>query len=295
MIIMSRKPRIQNEGAHYHVWSKGNRDDYILNGDEDKDYFVDLLAQGQTRYKVEIYAYCVLGNHYHLHIQTPHNNMPEFMHFIGSCYGTYLTRNKWKGHVFSSRYNSKCINTEEQLKVLSRYIHLNPVKAGITKLPEQYRWSSYVYYLAGVRLPSWLNTRWIVDYFGPGAEGATERYKDFVLAGIKKRIADSSEIPRIEMVCEAICEMYNLESLDEPGFESEENLRDARSLFIFFTKKYTASTNSDIAGMISDVGATAVSAHYHRMCAKIEGDFEYERCLYAELRELIDEYEIDID
>ncbi len=286
---------MQYEGAHYHIWSKGNGDDYILNGDEDKSYFVDLLSQGHVRHKVDIYAYCVLGNHYHLHIQTPHNNMPEFMHFMGSCYGTYLARNKWKGHVFSSRYNSKYIDTEEQLKILSRYIHLNPVKAGITKLPEQYHWSSYIYYLAGARPPSWLNTRWIVDYFGPGVEEAAERYREFVLAGVNKGIADSGEITAIERAYEGICEIFNLESLDEPGFESKENLRNARSLFIFFAKKYSTLENNDIARMIGDIGPKAVSNHYHRICAKIREDAGSRQHLYKELFRLINEYKIYID
>ncbi|OFW57721.1 MAG: hypothetical protein A2W01_02540 [Candidatus Solincola sediminis] len=292
---MVRKLREQHEGAHYHIWSRGNKGDYIFEKDEGKDFFVDLLSQGQQRHKVEVYGYCVLGNHYHLHVQTLEENLSEFMHFIGSSYATYLYRNDWKGHVFSSRYNSKHVKNEGQLRSLSRYIHLNPVRAGLTELPEQYCWSSYQYYLLGARPTSWLNTRWIGDYFGSGVESAAESYKDFILEGMEKVIKNSGRISPIESAYHAICETYNLESLDDPGFESEENLRNARSLFIYLAKQFTDLKNLEIARMIGNAGATGISTHYYRICAKVGENAEYAERLYGELRGLIDEYEIDID
>src|SRR4030042_1953782 len=163
---MARALRIQYEGAHYHIFSKGNRDECIFGKDEDKDYFVYLLSQGQGKYRIEIDAYCVLGTHYHMLIQTPEPNLADFMHYIGSSYGSYLAKNDWRGHIFWGRYNSILVDHEEYLMSLSRYIHFNPIEAGIVELPEQYRWSSYVYYLNGAQSPSWLSTTWIVDLFG---------------------------------------------------------------------------------------------------------------------------------
>ena len=290
--------RIKYEGAHYHIWSKGNRDDYIFHGDGDKEYFVELLSKGQQEYHVEIFAYCVLGNHYHLQIQTPEPNLPEFMHYLGSSYASYLARNDWKGHIFAGRYHSKCVNAEEYMMGLSRYIHLNPVVAHVAKLPEEYCWSSYVYYLQRVKAPSWLNTGWLLDYFGPGVEGAAERYKEFVLAGIQNGNRSPTEgfnkISAIEGAFDGICQLYGIKSLNESGFESPENLKNARRLFIFLAKGYTDSKNKDIADIIGDIGPTAVSNQYQRICAKVREDVQYQRYLYAGLTRLIDEYKLDI-
>ena len=174
--------RIQYEGAFYHVISRGNAGQYLYVSEEDKGYFLQLLGRGAERYEVEVYAYCVMGTHYHLLVQTIRANLSEFMHFLGSSYGNYMVRKGWVGHVFAGRYRAICIQKEEYLLVVSRYIHLNPVGAGLVRRPEDYRWSSYSHIVEDKNIPAWLNRGWLEEYFGPGMQDAKARYREFMEA-----------------------------------------------------------------------------------------------------------------
>ncbi len=324
MAYMVRPLRIQYEGAHYHIFSKGNKDEYIFRDGHDKGYFIDLLSQGHEKYEVEIFAYCILGNHYHLLIQTRKANLPEFMHYLGSSYGSYLAKDEWKGHVFSGRYKSICVDREEYLMTVSRYIHLNPVAANMAKSPQDYPWSSYVYYLDGAKPPCWLNTEWIVDYFGPDREYAASRYREFVLAGAEKEIVYPSDhiigqailggkefaeriIARIanesisnevrkrtgalkeltlDEAYDAVRRLYGLETLRKCDMEKE-SLQKARRVFVYLGKEHTAATNGDIAEMVGDIKPSTVCTLHRRICARYREDSRYRDSLSEEVLRML--------
>ena len=136
---MSRPLRILFEGATYHIFSKGNLDDFILTEKKDKGYFLKLLGEGAEKYVVDIYTYCLMGNHYHLLARTQRANLPTFMHFLLSSYASYLGREGRRGHIFAGRYKAILIDTEEYLLTVSKYIHLNPIKALLVDTPSEYK------------------------------------------------------------------------------------------------------------------------------------------------------------
>jgi putative transposase len=132
---MARPLRIEYEGAVYHIISRGNRGEHIFAEDQDKEYFIETLQTAVEKYKIDLYAFCIMGNHYHLLLTAPQGELGKAMHYIGSAYGSFLRRQKgWVGHVFAGRYKSLCVEKEGYLLELSRYIHLNPVRAGLWKI-----------------------------------------------------------------------------------------------------------------------------------------------------------------
>jgi len=91
---MARPLRIEYEGAVYHIMSRGDGGDRIFAEDKDKEYFIKTLQSAVEKYKIDLYAFCVMGNHYHLLLTTPYGKLTKVMHYIGSTYGSYLRRQK---------------------------------------------------------------------------------------------------------------------------------------------------------------------------------------------------------
>jgi len=121
-----------------------------------------------------------MSNHYHLLLETPSGNLSQIMQHINGAYTNYFNvKRKRYGHLFQGRYKAILIEADEYAKELSRYIHLNPVRAGMVSKPEEYRWSSYLDYIGGRKSPEWLNTAFILDYFGKG-KTACKKYQGFV-------------------------------------------------------------------------------------------------------------------
>lgn len=322
---MVRPLRIIYDGAHYHVISRGNMNHFIFPDEGDKKYFVSLLGRGAERYMVEVYAYCVMGNHYHLLIQTIKANLPEFMHFLGSSYASYLARKEWKGHIFAGRYKAICIEREEYFLGLQRYIHLNPVRAGITTRPEHYPWSSYAYFVGDSAAPEWLSSDWIKEYFGAEERKNRKALREFMEEGIvspsaypwdrvvaqsilgsddfvkkileSQPVADSPEILgrgcfakqlTLEQVEEGVCERFGLLDLTREAATSSEVLRSARKLLIYLAKEYTVSTNRQIGETIGVNNPYAVANQYTRIRRRLREDARFVRSFGQEVKMIIE-------
>ena len=181
---MSRQLRIQYEGAFYHVIARGNQGDHVFSNDEDKAYLIGILSKAHERYDLVIYAYCIMGNHYHLLMETREANLSKAMHFVGSSFASYMSRRGALGHIFSGRYKAILVEKEEYLVTLSRYIHLNPVAAGIVDNPQDYPWSSCRFYYRKESIPHWLDMTWIIGEFGSSSESAEYAYRQFIEDGL---------------------------------------------------------------------------------------------------------------
>lgn len=178
---MARPLRIQYPGAYYHVTSRGNEQKNIFKSQKDREQFLAYLESAVQRYGAVIHAYCLLSNHYHLLLETPAGNLSQIMRHINGAYTTYFnTKRKRAGHLFQGRYKAILIDADEYAQELSRYIHLNPVRAGITVRPEDYPWSSYRYFIGGQDVPEWLTTDFILGYFGKRTRDAQKNYRKFV-------------------------------------------------------------------------------------------------------------------
>ena len=141
---MARPLRIEYPGAFYHILARGQRKDLIVYSDNDHEEFFGRLKETAQKYHLRIHAYVLMHNHYHLLLETPNGNLAKAMHYFNASYTNYFrTKHRLVGSVFQGRYKSILVEKDAYLLGLSAYIHLNPVRAGMTKTPEEFRRSSY--------------------------------------------------------------------------------------------------------------------------------------------------------
>ena len=180
---MARPLRITYPGAFYHITSRGNERKEIYKTSRDREKFLSYLESATERYGAMIHVYCLLNNHYHLLLETPSGNLSQIMRHINGAYTTYFnTKRKRAGHLFQGRFKAILVDIDEYAKELSRYIHLNPVRAGIAERPEDHQWSSYRYYIGKGKPPEWLVQDFILGYFGEKHSVARKAYRNFVVS-----------------------------------------------------------------------------------------------------------------
>ena len=185
---MARPLRITYPGAFYHVTSRGNERKDIFKSKRDRERFLEYLESATQRYNAVIHVYCMMDNHYHLLLETPSGNLPQIMRHLNGAYTTYFNvKRKRSGHLFQGRYKAILVDIDEYAKELSRYIHLNPVRAKMVAIPEAYTWSSYQFYIGKQKSPEWLYTDFILSYFGKKVSIAQNNYQQFVTEIISKK------------------------------------------------------------------------------------------------------------
>ena len=141
---MPRKKRIWYPGAIYHVMSRGNRKMIIFKEESDYIQFLDCLANVKKEFGFRIYSLCLMTNHFHMAVGTGETELCKIMHKLLLMYAaSYNKKYKLTGHVFENRYIAQIIENEPYFLEVSRYIHLNPVKAQIVSNPLDYAYSSY--------------------------------------------------------------------------------------------------------------------------------------------------------
>ena len=178
---MTRPLRVEYPDAYYHVINRGNYQEKIFINDRDKEKFLEYLEKAAERFSIIIHSYCLMSNHYHLLIQTPDSNLSLAMQWINVSYATYFNRKRdRRGHLFQGRFKAILIDADEYLKHLSRYIHLNPVRAKMVSSPAVYQWSSYGAFIGKQKPPQFLETSWLLSSFGKNKKQARRSYQDFV-------------------------------------------------------------------------------------------------------------------
>ena len=183
---MGRTPRIQLAGALYHVTSRGNAQQRICLDDWDHTWLVAQIGEAVTRYGWICQSYCVLGNHFHLSVKTPEPNLAKGMRILNGPYAQRFNRRYGRvGHVFQGRYSAELVTRDEHLLELSRYVALNPVRAGLCSRPELWPWSSYRATIGLDAAPSWLAVDALLAPFDGGPTAAAVRYRSFVEDGLR--------------------------------------------------------------------------------------------------------------
>ena len=178
---MARAVRIQFPGAFYHVTSRGNERKAVFKSRRDREKFLSYVESATERYGAVVQAYCLMDNHYHLLVETPLGNLSKIMQHINGAYTTYFnTKRERSGHLFQGRYKAILVEADEYAKELSRYIHLNPVRAAMVEKPEEYKWSSCRYYTVERKAPGWLQRDFILSYFNTKPTAAMKIYRSFV-------------------------------------------------------------------------------------------------------------------
>jgi REP-associated tyrosine transposase len=163
---MVRAWRIEYEGALYHILSRGNEQKDIFYDDQDRLLFSETVGEMSERFEINIFAYVLMDNHYHLLLKTNRANLSKSMQWLGVTYTRrFNLRHFRSGHLFQGRFKSIIVQNDAYLMRLSCYIHRNPLRAGIVKRLADYRWSSYKAYAYGDKAPEWLVKKQIFSQF----------------------------------------------------------------------------------------------------------------------------------
>jgi len=185
---MARQLRIEYEGGFYHITSRGNQREKIFWDAKDRERLKTVLERTKERYGYLLHAYVFMDNHYHLLVETLHANLHQIMQNINTSYTVFVNRKyNRSGHLFQGRYKAFIVDKDKYLLALSRYIHLNPVRAGAVKRAEEFRWSSYQEYLYGRKEGALTDTDENLSFFSKQRAVAVKKYKEFVEAGIEVR------------------------------------------------------------------------------------------------------------
>ncbi len=180
---MARPWRIQFEGAVYHITSRGNNRQDIFFDDGDRLKFLDFLGRACERFNLQVLAFCLMGNHFHLFLRTAEPNLSKAMQWINGTYTGYFNhRHQRIGHLLQGRYKSVLLTDEAHYLHLSMYIHLNPVRARIVSDPAEYRWSSFRDYTHLKSRFEWLSRDEILSNYGAGKNGRFRQYRKECLA-----------------------------------------------------------------------------------------------------------------
>jgi putative transposase len=183
-----RHPRILVQDIPYHVFARGNNRQTLFHGDEDRLFYLGMLEKAHSKFDFTVFSYVLMSNHFHFLLQMLRNStLSGLMHWLQLGYARYYNRKYNRvGHVFQCRYFSPVVEKETYFLTVDRYIHLNPVRAGMVCKPEHYKWSSYLNRLSG-GLDISLDHETVLDYFGADPKLRIQAYQTFTDDAITKR------------------------------------------------------------------------------------------------------------
>lgn len=181
---MARPLRLEFPGAVYHLTARGNARQSIYRDEADQQRFLELLGAVCDRFNWRAHVYCLMGNHYHLVIETPEANLARGMRQLNGVYTQAFNRRHRKvGHLFQGRYTAILVDKNKYLLELARYVVLNPVRARMVKSAGQWPWSSYRAMIGKGEAPAWLDLDWILSQFSNRRHEARQRFVRFVAEG----------------------------------------------------------------------------------------------------------------
>lgn len=187
---MARPLRVEYPGAWYHVLNRGRRKENIFIRDADRQDFLKLIGECFRLYELEVHAYSLMPNHYHLLIHTPRGNLSRIMRHLDGVYTQKINRRyKLEGSLFKGRFKSILIEEESYLLELVRYIHRNPLKAGLERKLGDHKWTSHRAYMIVKDRPVWLQTDSVLMRFSQYENNARKGLQSFV----KKEVSQSLE------------------------------------------------------------------------------------------------------
>ena len=300
---MARPLRIEYGGAFYHVTDRGNERREIFQTKKDYERFKRYVIGAQDRYDFLLHGYVLMTNHYHLIIETSKANLNRIMHYINGSYTTYFNRRQGRnGHLFQGRYKAILVDVDRYLLELSRYLHLNPVRAGLVKRPEEYSYSSYRSYITrekeeivhrdriwGMISGDGRNgvqryRRFVEEALGRDLESPLKRVYGGVILGGDKFIRDvlrrmeGRDVRRqdisyrrqlritkdVEEILHAIGSYFNV-----TRDVILEDKREFRNIAIYLSKKYTGLTNREMGSLLGGISYSAITRVYQRFGQKI--------------------------
>ncbi len=162
--------------------NRGRRGENIFISKEDYWSFIDLLKELNEVFNVNIAAYCLMTNHYHLLVQTPHANLSRSMRHLNGIYTqSYNRRHGCDGQLFRGRYKSIVVESDSYALELVRYIHRNPLDTGLVDNLQKYQWSTHKIYLSDAKKWKWVYKDYILKLFSKSKPESMRLYRQFVL------------------------------------------------------------------------------------------------------------------
>ena len=178
---MSRPLRIEYPGAWYHVMNRGRRREDIFQDEGDYRMFLNLLQETAEMWNLKVSAYCLMPNHYHLLVQTPEGNLSRCMRHLNGVYTQRFNRkHNLDGQLFRGRYKAVLVDEDSHLLELLRYIHRNPLEAGMVPELADYQWSSHWGYLVNAKGWDWLHRKILLAMFSKTQQKVFSSYIEFV-------------------------------------------------------------------------------------------------------------------
>ncbi|MDD7218654.1 MAG: transposase [Clostridia bacterium] len=191
---IARKERVWFPGATYHLMTRGIRRKEIFTDDLDRQVYLELLKSSLRKYRCVLHAYCLMTNHIHMLLETSDVEPGKLMKYLSGCYAVYFNgKYNHQGHLFEGRYKSCLVKDDGYFLQTSRYIHLNPVKAGMAEHPVNYQWSSYRT-MIGLADDGITERKKTLAYF---PVNSTIRYQEFVEDTGHKYVIQEQEIRKI--------------------------------------------------------------------------------------------------
>ena len=309
---MARPLRIDFPGGHYHITSRGVGRQAIFFEDEGREDFIDRLGRIHDRTGIVIHAYCLMTNHYHLEVETPEGHLSRSLQWLNETYAASVNRRRDRvGHLFQGRFHSAVIEAEQHLASLTRYIHLNPVRAAIVDHPADYTWSSYRFYIGLEQAPEWLAMNFTLDRFGRTSEERRRGYRAFVeeeaadqhrnplqelaygaiLGGDEfvARMRDKLEERRVDPEVSQLLSAVSTVSFSDVGDKvsvaydcPQEELKkrglrrhESRDVAIYLSREMTRERLTEIGGYFGGIRPSAVSLACKRIEERMEEDSEF--------------------
>ncbi len=299
---MARKPRIHAPGALYHVMLRGNGGDDLFFSDRDRRRLEALVAEGVERFKHLIHAYCWMTNHVHLAIQVGDVPLSKIIQNLAFRHARRINKRRGRmGHLFQGRYRALLVDRDRYLLALVRYIHLNPVKAGLVTRPEAYRWSSHRAYLGLAAVP-WLSTGPVLRCFAKRQGESRRRFKAFVNEEMTEgggeagsegmdpgKLFPGEEFPAelckgaehaalagpsIDEICALVCRTLGLSERELSGASRARRMARARHVIAFFSLERGGGTLTELGARFGrDPSAL------HRGVARLRGEIERDAAL----------------
>jgi putative transposase len=309
-VDMTRSLRIEYEGAVYHVTARGNERKRIFFTARDYDKFREYVGAARKRFRFIVHCYVLMSNHFHMLIETPEKNLQRIMHYINSSYSIYTnTKRRRCGHLFQGRYKTIVIDKDSYLTELSRYMHLNPVRAKMVEKPEDYLYSSYRTYITGAEDPI-VDRSHILRTFGEEISRAERAYKSFVDSALAeelesplKNVYGGGILGDEDFVNEVLANLEGYELANEEiahrkelsgnlqaeailckvaehlGEPLQEVLRkgSTRKICVYMLKEYSTLTNREISEIVGQATASSAAKTHQRFLKELEGDVKLKR------------------
>jgi len=322
MAPMARPLRIEYPDAWYHVMNRGRRGEDIFSDDQDYSIFTELLRETSEIWNVRIAAYCLMPNHYHMLVQTPAANISRSMRHLNGVYTQrYNRRHRCDGQLFRGRYKSILIGTESYLLQVVRYIHRNPLRAGLVKSLDVYKWSSHKGYLSITTKWDWLHKNYILSLLSKNRKDWLRSYRRWVsvaeedevgkkISGVKwpvclgpqefidrikekygsekinKEIPSSRELlPDTNRIIDEVCRFYGVK--DTEIIKKRRGKRnEARNAAIYLTRKLRLDTFKKIGDQYEIDNDRTVRSVFERMSKRLIADRDLARKM-EKLQDLI--------